>query len=356
MSASGILGLLVGFGGTLLLTPCVRALAQRIGAVDDPQSAPDRKKQLHPIPRFGGVAIAATLFLGGLIGYRYGILPGPDVSSQALVGLMVAVASIVFFGVIDDRYSWSARWQLLGPIVAALSVVLFGVGVRYLANPFGGLLWLDTWQATIAGMQIPLLGGLVTWLWLMGTMYTTKILDGVDGLVSGIGVIGAVIIFALTLRPEVQQPSVGYLAMLFAGACLGFLFYNWQPASIYLGESGSVLIGFFLGILAVISGGKIATALLILGLPILDLAFVILYRRFILHRSPFSRGDRAHLHFRLLDAGFSVRQTVLTLYSVTFLFGISTLLVPGKWKLFILVLLSVGTFAFAWRLAKRHHA
>jgi UDP-GlcNAc:undecaprenyl-phosphate GlcNAc-1-phosphate transferase len=315
--------------------------------MDDPASAPDRKKQRAPVARFGGLAIIASVGVTLALVFRSGALPTHDLSTRSVLAVMIAAGVLAIVGALDDRFSLAPRWQFLGSMIAATIVVGAGIGVRYIANPFGGLLWLDHWNWNIFGVAVPVIGGMLTWLWLVGSMYTTKILDGIDGLVSGIGVIGAIIIYALTLRPEVQQHGVGMLAMMLAGACFGFLLYNWHPASVYLGESGSVFIGFMLGILAVISGGKIATALLILGLPILDLAFVIVYRWRVLHRSPFSGGDRSHLHFRFLDRGWSVQQTVLFLYSVTAVFGVSTLVVRGPWKVVFLLILAIGTLSLA---------
>lgn len=348
MTYLGAIGFLVGTFGALLLTPLMRLIARRWKAMDDPASAPDRKKQVVPVARLGGVAIILAFLIGVSVFIATGTLPASDVPLRSIYGVAVAALIIAIVGALDDRYTLRPRWQFLGSLLAATIVVGAGIGVRFIANPLNGeLVWLDQWNWMIFGIAVPVLGGILTWLWLIGTMYTTKILDGIDGLVSGIGLIGSCIIYALTLRPEVQQHGVGLLAMILAGACLGFLFYNWHPASIYLGESGSVFLGFMLGILAVISGGKIATALLILGLPILDLAFVIVYRWRVLHRSPFSGGDRSHLHFRFLDRGWSVQQTVFFLYSVTLVFGLSTLVARGPWKIVFLAILAIGTLSLA---------
>lgn len=349
MTYLGVMGFIVGVIGATILTPVMRVIAKRWGAMDDPSSAPDRKKQSAPVARLGGLAIITAFLIGVTVFIVTGTLPDSDVPLRSIVGVGLAALVIAIVGALDDRFTLRPRWQFLGSLTAATIVVVAGIGVRYIANPLTGeLLWLDHWNWNIFGVAVPVLGGILTWLWLVGTMYTTKILDGIDGLVSGIGLIGSCIIYALTLRPEVQQHGVGLLAMILAGACLGFLFFNWHPASIYLGESGSVFLGFMLGILAVISGGKIATALLILGLPILDLAFVIVYRWRVLHRSPFSGGDRSHLHFRFLDRGWSVQKTVLFLYTVTIVFGLSTLLARGPWKVVLLLILAIGTISLAW--------
>ena len=164
------------------------------------------------------------------------------------------------------------------------------------------------------------------------------LLDGLDGLVSGIGAIGAIILFIVSLFWDVPQSGTSILALILAGSCLGFLIYNWHPARIFLGESGSVFIGFMLGILAIISGAKIATALLIMGIPLLDVAWIVLRRIFVEHKSPF-QGDRKHLHFRLLDVGFSQRQAVLFLYALTLIFGLSSLFLQSQYKIVALGIL-----------------
>ena len=148
-------------------------------------------------------------------------------------------------------------------------------------------------------------------------------------------------IFFLTQTTRFFQPEVGLLALIFAGCCLGFLVFNFNPARIFLGESGSLFLGFFMGTLAVISGGKIATALLVMAVPILDLARVLIVRT--VSGKKISEGDREHLHFKLLDRGISVRKTVLLLYAVSFLFGITTLVLPSRMKFVVLIILMLST-------------
>ena len=128
-------------------------------------------------------------------------------------------------------------------------------------------------------------------------MYTTKLLDGVDGLVSGLGVIGGFVIFLFTATTNYFQPDIALASAIFGGASLGFLIFNWHPAKIFLGEGGSLLIGYILGVLAIISGGKIAIALLILGIPILDVLWTII-RRLLKKQNPFKFSDKLHLHHR----------------------------------------------------------
>ena len=168
-------------------------------------------------------------------------------------------------------------------------------------------------------------------------MFTTKFLDGLDGLVAGIGLIAGLTLFALSLSENVQQPITASLSIILVGALAGYLIYAFHPASIFLGEGGSTLIGFILGVLSVILGGKIAPALLVMGIPILDVAWVILQRLWS-RKSPF-RGDRLHIHFKMIDLGFSQRQTALILYALSAGFGFTAVFLQSMGKLVALGIL-----------------
>ena len=316
----------VAFAVSVACTPCVRFFAERTGVVDHPTSA--RKIHTTPIALLGGLAIFFAIILAGVVAIRLGFLPGIFIREKYLIGICVATAVLIIGGYLDDRYTLRP-WQLIiTPSLATLVIIASGIGIRTITNPFGGLLDLRVWA------------GLFTFVWLMTMTYTTKLLDGVDGLVSGITVIGAIIIAAVSLRTEVFQPDTAVLAIILAGAFLGFLVCNFHPASIFLGESGSTLAGFLLGVLAIIAGGKIATTLLILGLPLFDAVVVILRRIFKARILP-SGGDASHLHFRLLRRGWSQRQTALFYYLVAGLFGVSTLFLRGIEKSIAIVLLLV---------------
>ncbi len=351
------LSLGLSLGLTAVLTPAVMFMARRWRAVDDPSVAPDRKQHARPIPLLGGLAIIiSTWITWGVLVLRHSLV-GQDLPLKYLLGLTVAGAIIAIGGALDDRYKLAPKQQIWWVVAAVLAVGLAGVGVTIITNPFGGLINLTTIQWTIfrwheVPYHLTLWADLFTFVWLLGASYTTKILDGLDGLVSGLGVIGALIVFLLTLRPEVNQTGVGLIALSLAGATAGFLIWNWHPAKIFLGESGALYIGFMLGVLAIISGGKIATALLILGLPMLDLLWVIIQRRR-KNKSPFTSADRFHLHFRLLDAGLSVRQSVLLILALVALFGLSTLYVSGLQKLEVLGGLLIVMMLLVWWVQRR---
>jgi UDP-GlcNAc:undecaprenyl-phosphate GlcNAc-1-phosphate transferase len=213
------------------------------------------------------------------------------------------------------------------------------VGIKQLSNPFGAPINLD-----FALLGIPF-SAIFIWAWMMGMIFTTKFLDGLDGLCAGISLIGGLTLFALSLLPHINQPVTATLAIIFSGALFGYLFFAFNPASIFLGESGSTFVGFMLGVLSVISGGKIATALLVMGIPILDVAWVIV-RRLWYRTSPF-RADRKHLHFRLLDLGFTQRQAVLILYTISAMFGFTAIFLQSWGKLIALIILFCLMLAIA---------
>lgn len=324
---------------SLLLTFIVRRVALKFKVVDRPAAAPARKIQINPVPLLGGIAVFLAMALAMLF---YTIFTdrvlGGYMLAKYLVGIFGGAIFLMIGGFLDDRLNLPPLKQIIWPILACIMVIACGLGVAYITNPLGGTIYLDSINWTLftwdgLPYKITLLADLFTFFWIMGMMYTTKFLDGLDGLVCGIGVIGAIIIFSLSLNKEVAQPETALLAIVFAGACLGFLFFNFHPARIFLGEGGSLFIGFMLAVLAIISGSKIATALLIMGIPILDVAWVILRRAFIEKKSPFTTADRKHLHFRLLDIGLSHKQAVLFLYALTFSFGICALFLKTREKL-----------------------
>lgn len=323
---------------SLIATAVVRWWALKKNIVDVP-GVSDRKIHTKTTPLLGGLALFAAFHIV-IFGFFRGELTTGYLLTKHLVSLLIGGGLIMLGGYIDDRYNISARYQIIWPILAALAVVAGGIGVDYIRNPFGDFIWLNTYQLEIfsAGglpYKITLFSDIFTVVWILGASYTTKMLDGLDGLVSGIGTIAAFIFFFLSLSKDVGQPETALLSITLAGALLGFLVWNYHPAKIFLGEGGSLLVGFMIGTLAILSGAKVATALLLLGIPALDILWVIGRRLLVERKSPFA-GDRKHLHFRLLDIGFSQTTTVHILYVVTLVFGVTGLLLSGRQKFFAL--------------------
>lgn len=335
---------LIAFFLAIIFTLLVKKMATYLGVVDCPDI--DRKIHKQPKPLLGGLAVFLAFFLTLIIVAWLDIeVFSVHIKPKHLIGIFIAACFLMLGGVLDDKYSLRPRYQIIWPILATLIVIASGVGIVYLTNPFGGIInvasyhkilfWFKGWP-----YRITLPADIITLIWLMGMMYTTKFLDGLDGLVSGITVIGAVIIFALSLILFFAQTATAVLAMILAGVFAGFLIFNWHPAKIFLGEGGSLFAGFMLGVLAISSGSKIATTMLVMGIPILDVAWVIIRRLFWEKKSPLW-ADKKHFHFRLLDIGFSHRKAVLFLYFLTAYFGIAALFLQSQGKLIALIILSI---------------
>ncbi|PLX28549.1 hypothetical protein C0581_01845 [Candidatus Parcubacteria bacterium] len=327
------------FSISLFVTFLVAVVMRRIGVVDKvKQSA--RKIHKRTVPLAGGLAVfVSTFFVIGLILITGGFFEY-DIVPRNLLGLFLGGLILMIGGFLDDKYNLRPRYQILFPVVASFAVIGFGVGPHIITSPFGGTFDLTQWKISIDGLGTwVILADILVFFWLMGMMFTTKFLDGLDGLVAGITSIGAFIIFFLALQDQWFQPDVAMLSIIFAGAMLGFLVWNWHPAKIFLGEGGSLFAGFMLGSLAIISGGKIATTLLVVAIPVLDLIRVIVRR--IQKKKPVYVGDNEHLHFRLLKSGFNQKQAVLLLYTIALLFGVSALFLQSSQKLIALIFLFI---------------
>lgn len=313
------------------LTGLIRGFARRYGIVDRSDAGEKNSRKLHvgAMPLLGGVAVFISFF--GFLFLNYEHFLAGDLEWRHLIGFAAGGLLIMIGGFLDDRFNLSAKQQIIFPLLASLAVVSGGVEVARLTNPLGGYFDLSAsfiWSP------------LIIVLWLLGMMYTTKLLDGVDGLVGSVSVIGGFIIFLFTLTTRYYQPDIALAALLFCAAAAGFLLFNWHPAKIFLGEGGSLFMGYVLGVLSIISGGKIAIALLIIGIPILDVIWTIV-RRLIQGRNPFKFADRRHLHHRLLALGLSQRQTVSVFCFFALSFGLSGLVLQSAGKFFALVSLVV---------------
>ena len=337
-----LISFLVALLFSIILTILVRKIARHFQVVDWPQAAPERKIHQQPIPLLGGLAIFLSFFLVliGLLLFSQ-IFPTKYIPLKYLVGLFLMIG-----GFLDDKYHLKPHQQIIWSILAVLAIGAVGIGIQVINNPLtGGLFHFNQYKFKVLAInKIPyyftLWADLFTFIWLMGMIYTTKLLDGLDGLVSGLGVIGSLMIAGLCLLTKFYQPEVAILSLILAGACLGFLFFNFYPAKIFLGEGGSLWLGLMLGVLAIISGGKVATTLLIFGIPIFDVLWVILRRVFKEKKSPFL-ADKKHLHFRLLEVGLSQRQVVLLFWGLAAIFGLFALFLQTRGKVIALTWLLI---------------
>lgn len=299
----------------LFLTPLVQRLAPRIGAVDSPSE--ERKVHERPIPRIGGVAVAIAFFVPviGLFFVDTTISRAYLEDLNHVVGLFLGSALMVALGLADDIRGLSARTKFVAQVLIAL--LAYGLGYRIvgIANPLGASLMFGVFS-------LP-----VTVLWIVGVTNAINLIDGLDGLASGVSLVTVLILFTLGLVNH--NLVVALTASALAGALVGFLKYNFNPATIFMGDSGSLFLGYVLSITAISGAAKSSTVvsllipLLALGLPIAETLSTIV-RRFIGGR-PIFGADRGHLHHRLLDRGLSHRQVVLVLYGGSGVVGLIAL-------------------------------
>lgn len=305
---------------SFILTPLVRRVAIRFDAVDKPDQ---RRINVVPIPRGGGVAVALSFIVVAVVlvaaNNALRFFPDPvafDVGR--VVALLLGGAVAAAFGVLDDYFDLRARWQFAGQLGLAAIAIGFGIVIVRVNNPFG---------PDNISLDQPFAVGF-TALWIIGMINSINFIDGLDGLSSGVTLIAALTLGTLSLTLQVApQPFVAVLCFALAGALLGFLRWNFQPASVFIGTSGVMFVGYTLAILSILGTAKVAVALLVLGVPIID-AFWIIVRRLVQGRSPFS-PDRGHLHHRLLDVGLSHRQTVVLIYAVCIVLGLLSLFLSG---------------------------
>lgn len=324
------------FGLSVLAVKIFKFLGWRWKILDYPHSA--RKIHTEPVPLTGGLAIATVFSLAIGFLYYFDYFRFVDFSAHNLLALVGAILILMIGGTLDDKYNLSPKWQLLTPLLAISLMVWSGVSVEFLTNPFNGsLIYLNEY-----------LGQILVFGWLLGLMYTTKLLDGLDGLVGGMTFIGSGIIALLIFSMDWLQADVILLVLVFMAALAGFLLFNLPKASVFLGEGGSLLAGFMLGVFSILAGSKIATTLLVMALPIIDTAWVIAYRFYL--KKPIFSADKNHLHHRLLALGWRPYQILVFIYMVSFLFGLSTLLLNPLFKLIILLCLISGLLIFEYYL------
>lgn len=330
----------ISFGFSWFVTPRLRDLAIRRGWFDMPEA---RRVHTNPTPRIGGLG----MFIGFFFAVLFGLLAGLLVPNLWLPGdiwriclLLVGASIVTVVMLIDDLKGLSPLPRLLWQVVAATVVIVpqLIAGTDHLAendHPTGILIHsIATWHfVDIFGSPLWLVVAvLFTFFWIVGMINTVNATDGLDGLAGGVVFIGSFILFFETLiqnwtrstvvgsdRPEFQFTS-SLLALALAAAILGFLIFNWHPASIFMGDCGSNFLGFALAVISIIDGAKVAVALLIIGFPVLDLAFVYLNR--IYHRRDPMKFDRSHIHHRLMDMGWKQQWIVGLFYFISLFFGV----------------------------------
>ena len=329
---------LVALLATLLATPLAKCIAQHLGAIDKPD---ERRINKVPIPRMGGIGIALGLVAAvavqvagtKLLGWPTVFVPHMQLQGVDYKLLTVAVVIVFLTGAIDDVRNLKPRQKLLGQILAACVAAASGLVIGNVANPFTAELIPIGWLA------YP-----ITVVYLVAFTNVINLIDGLDGLAAGITAISCAAMFYLSY--EAHQIDAAVLACILAGCCLGFLRYNFNPASIFMGDCGSNMLGFLLGVIALLGVNRVAAAttlivpLVIAGVPIIDTFAAIVRRR--RGHTAISQADTGHIQHRLIKQGFDQRQAALMIYGWSILLAAGAIIMtkvalPLRFVVFILL-------------------
>jgi UDP-GlcNAc:undecaprenyl-phosphate/decaprenyl-phosphate GlcNAc-1-phosphate transferase len=332
---------------SFITTPLVRRYFVSRSWIEDPaikQQKTHNATALTALPRGGGLPIFIAVISVSLL-----FLP----LDKHLVGILIASFLTLFIGLVDDVKDISPKFRIVTNLIAALIVVGSGIGIAYISSPFGGIIDLSAIQFNfnfIGQHSIWLLSDTLAIIWIIWCMNITGWSAGVEGQLPGFVAISAMFIGILGLRysTDATQWPVIILAGTVAGAYLGFLPFNLFPQSIMVGYSGKSLAGFFLAVLAILSGAKLATLILLLGIPMIDAIF-ILVRRLITHR-PIMVSDGPHLHHRLLKIGWSRVKIAVFYWIVSFVLGIISLFLNSQQKFYVFIGLVVLFFSLLFEL------
>ena len=316
------------FAITLVTTPFAKWLSAKVGAIDYPK---DRGVHKKPMPRMGGVAIVLGFLITVLMGYFF----DRSMSPKQFAGFIVGAGIIAVLGMIDDMKDLPAKLKFCVQIVAALIVIFSGTQIQI-------VLWPVT--ATLQKLSIP-----ITLVWIVGVTNAVNLIDGLDGLAAGVTGIAALSLMVLCIMTGTTTAVV--LTAALAGACLGFLPRNFNPAEIFMGDTGSTFLGFVLAVTSILGVFKgyallaLVVSIFCIGLPIFDTIFAML-RRMAKHQ-PIMQADRGHLHHKLIDHGFSQKKAVLIMYAISFFLGLLAIFIAVKdSRIFVVALLTVVVLSF----------
>lgn len=319
--------------------PIARRVSQRLGIVAVPGG---RRKHEGLIPTLGGIPIFVGYLAGILLIYWQ--LPPQD-NFLPLRGVVIGTIIVFAGGLLDDRYDLAPRWQFLLQFIAAIIANYHIAFLERISNPFGGSAELYLLEITPTEIIFATpVAWAITIFWIMGMMNAINWLDGLDGLATGVGAI-ACTVFALHGFLKLGQTTIAAFPLALAGALLGFLFFNFAPARIFLGSAGVYILSYNIATLSFLAPAKFATLLFVLALPLLDGLWRII-DRIRQGRHPFS-GDRGHLHFMLADSGWLTQHIVLAYYAIAIVFGAVALFAPsGLIKFGVLAVLGTVILCF----------
>lgn len=321
-----IIPMLVAFALSYFLTPLAKKFAIRVGAIDVPTD--NRRVHTKPIPRMGGLAMYVSFTLSMFL--------FSDLEMRKLIGIFIGSTILVIMGMIDDVKPLRASLKLVVQIIAALVLVEFGFRVDFLTNFFR-----DSGYIFFNGLSVPM-----TVIWIIGITNTINLVDGLDGLATGIATIAAATLAYVAFING--NTAVGILTLMLAGSSLGFLPHNFNPASIFMGDTGAYFLGFILAAISIEGTLKGTTALtlvipvLALGLPIFDTAFAIIRR--MLTKKPIFEADKGHIHHRLLHIGLDQKGAVIALYIISMLMGATAISIINESMVNASILIAITGF------------
>ena len=297
----------------------------------------DKKKRKHPahthigiVPRGGGLPIFFSFLISSLFFLDF---------NKIILGIIIASFLLLVIGLLDDYFDLSPYWRFFANLLISALVVSFGLGIPFISNPFGGVIRIDQWKIIIdffGQRQVLILADTLAIIWLTWLTNMVNWSKGVDGQLPGFVTITAFFLGILSQRftaHDISVYSVTILAFIVSGAFLGFLPWNFYPQKIMPGYGGGALAGFWLGILSILSFGKVGTAILILSIPMIDAIYTII-RRIYQKKSPF-RADWGHFHHRLLEIGWGKRRVAIFYWLVSFILGVASLFLEGLEKLIV---------------------
>jgi UDP-GlcNAc:undecaprenyl-phosphate GlcNAc-1-phosphate transferase len=297
---------------TYVLTPVARLVALKVHIIDRPGV---RRVHLKPTPRAGGLAIYAAFWIGAAMSYKVLDLR----LSAGISSLFWGSTTIVLIGLLDDKFNVRPVLKFAGQLLVAVFLVRRGHRIDFVTNPLGGMLYLGGW------------GTPLTVIWIVAFTNMVNFIDGLDGLAAGVSAIACVPLSVVAL--QMNRPGIALLTLILAGSAFGFLPHNFNPARIFMGDTGAMFLGLMLGVITVDGALKGAATialtipLLALGVPAFDTAFAVIRR--ISSGKPFYEADQGHLHHRLLALGLTQRQAVYTLYAISSVMGVGAVWALG---------------------------
>ena len=335
-----LLPLLIAFLISLIFTFPTIKIANYFKLIDDPAKR-KHPASIHknPIPRAGGIPIFMGILLASLAFLHV---------EKIFLSMIFAGFIVVIVGIVDDRFDLSPYLRFVLNILCATVVVFSGIDIPFVTNPFGGILYFNQIDLIMGNfLFLPKILAVFWIVWVMNMLNWSK---GVDGQMPGIAAVSAVIIGIASLRFSVLEPmniASSTMSFIVAGSALGFLVFNFHPAKIHPGYSSTIL-GFTIGILSILSGVKLATAVLVMGVPMIDAVLTIL-RRILSKKSPFWH-DKGHLHHLLLDLGWSQRTIAVFYWTMSIVLGFISLSLSSKGKLFAIILVTICVTGFIFTL------